>query len=115
MTKITTLFTLLVGALACSLSAMPAQAQRARVFVASYGNDSNPCSFTQPCRTFQQAVTVVAVSGEVTAIDSAGFQPVNITKSVTITSPAGVEAGIQRQTGTPSPSTPRAPSSSFTG
>jgi hypothetical protein len=32
--------------------------------------------------------------GEVTAIDSAGFGPINITKAVTITSPAGVEAGI---------------------
>jgi hypothetical protein len=32
--------------------------------------------------------------GEVTAIDSAGFGPINITKSVTITSPAGVEAGV---------------------
>ena len=32
--------------------------------------------------------------GEVTAIDSAGFGPINITKAVTITSPDGVEAGI---------------------
>jgi len=85
---------LLSAALACSLSAMPAQAQRARVFVASYGSDTNPCTFGSPCRSFQAAVNAVAAGGEVTAIDSAGFQPVNITKSVTITSPAGVEAGI---------------------
>src|SRR6516165_6570655 len=32
--------------------------------------------------------------GEVTAIDSAGFGPITITQSVTITSPNGVEAGI---------------------
>ena len=32
--------------------------------------------------------------GEVTAIDSAGFGPIIITKAVTITSPDGVEAGI---------------------
>ena len=67
---------------------------RARVFVASYGNDSNPCTFGSPCRNFQQAVNVVDPGGEVTAIDSAGFGPINITKAVTITSPAGVEAGI---------------------
>src|SRR5215471_12490618 len=73
---------------------MPAQAQRARVFVASYGNDANPCTFTSPCRTFQQAINVVTTGGEVTAIDSAGFGPINITKAVTITSPDGVEAGI---------------------
>jgi hypothetical protein len=85
--------TVLATALACSLAAAPANA-RARVFVASYGNDSNPCTFGSPCKTFQQAVNVVDPGGEVTAIDSAGFGPINITKAVTITSPAGVEAGI---------------------
>src|SRR5215472_11058204 len=83
----------LATALACSLASAPAHA-RARVFVASYGNDANPCSFGSPCRNFQQAVNVVDPGGEVTAIDSAGFGPINITKAVTITSPAGVEAGI---------------------
>jgi hypothetical protein len=37
---------------------------------------------------------VVLAGGEVTAIDSAGFGPITITKAVTITSPAGIEAGI---------------------
>jgi len=70
-------------------------AQRDRVFVASYGSDNNPCTYGSPCKTFQNAVNVVATGGEVTAIDSGGFQPVTITnKSVIITSPAGVEAGI---------------------
>jgi len=84
-------------AFAATLASAPAQAQRDRVFVASYGTDTNNtlCSFTQPCRTFQNAINNVAVNGEVTAIDSAGFQPMTITQSVTITSPAGVEAGIQ--------------------
>jgi hypothetical protein len=36
----------------------------------------------------------VDAGGEVTAIDSAGFGPISITKAVTITSPDGVEAGI---------------------
>jgi hypothetical protein len=85
--------TLLATTLACSLASVPAQA-RARVFVASYGSDSNPCTFLSPCRNFQQAVNVVDAGGEVTAIDSAGFGPINITKAVTITSPDGVEAGI---------------------
>ena len=86
---------LFAAALTCSLFIAPAQAQRARVFVASYGNDSNPCTFGSPCKTFQNAVNVVAAGGEVTAIDSAGFGTVTITnKSVSITSPNGVEAGI---------------------
>ena len=88
-------------ALTATLPAAPAQAQRDRVFVASYGTDTSNtlCSFEQPCRTFQNAVNNVAVNGEVTAIDSAGFQPMTITQSVTITSPNGVEAGIQAAPG----------------
>jgi hypothetical protein len=85
--------TVLATALACSLATAPANA-RARVFVASYGSDSNPCTFGSPCKTFQHAHDVVDAGGEVTAIDSAGFGPINITKAVTITSPDGVEAGI---------------------
>src|SRR6516162_9592864 len=85
--------TVLAAALASLLATAPANA-RARVFVASYGNDSNPCSFGSPCRNFQQAVNVVDAGGEVTAIDSAGFGPILITKAVAITSPNGVEAGI---------------------
>ena len=85
--------TVLATAFACSLATAPANA-RARVFVASYGNDANPCTFGSPCKTFQVAVNAVDAGGEVTAIDSAGFGPINITKAVTITSPDGVEAGI---------------------
>jgi hypothetical protein len=85
--------TVLVTGLACSLFTASAQA-RARVFVASYGNDGNQCTFGSPCKTFQQAVNVVDAGGEVTAIDSAGFGPITITQAVTITSPPGVEAGI---------------------
>jgi hypothetical protein len=91
---------IVIAALACSLFAAPAQAAaRARVFVASYGNDTNPCTFGSPCKTFQVAVDAVAAGGEVTAIDSAGFGPIIINKSVTITSPDGVEAGIATPAG----------------
>ena len=88
-------FILLAVAVTClQFISVSQAAPRDRVFVASYGNDSNPCTFLSPCKTFQQAVNVVATGGEVTAIDSAGFGPINITQSVTITSPPGVEAGI---------------------
>jgi len=94
-----TLLALLATTLACALFAAPAQAQRDRVFVASYGNDANPCTFGSPCKTFQNAYNVVAIGGEVTAIDSAGFGPLSIGHSVTITSPDGVEAGIAATVG----------------
>jgi len=90
--------TALATVLACSFITAPAHA-RARVFVASYGNDANPCTFGSPCKTFQQAVNVVDAGGEVTAIDSAGFGPISINKAVTITSPDGVEAGIVANAG----------------
>src|SRR5215472_14848505 len=86
-------FVLLAATIASSLFSVSAHA-RARVFVASYGDDSNPCTFGSPCKTFQHAHDDVDAGGEVTAIDSAGFGPINITKAVTITSPDGVEAGI---------------------
>jgi hypothetical protein len=88
------LFAVLVTGAACTLSAAPAQAQRDRVFVASYGEDSNPCTFGSPCKTFQNAINVVAVGGEVTAIDSAGFGPIVISHAITITGPSGLEAGV---------------------
>jgi len=87
-------------AFAATLSVIPAySAARDRVFVASYGSDSNPCTFGSPCKTFQQAVNTVAQGGEVTAIDSAGFGPITISHAITITSPNGVEAGIATPSG----------------
>jgi hypothetical protein len=100
MSKFAALFTLLAAILTWGLFAPPAHAAaRDRVFVASYGSDSNPCTFGSPCKTFQHAHDVVADSGEVTAIDSAGFGPIIISKGVTITSPNGVEAGIAAAAG----------------
>src|ERR1700744_1005524 len=94
------LFGLLPTALTCALfPASALAAARDRVFVASYGNDANPCTFGSPCKTFQGALSQVAPGGEITAIDSAGFGPVTITQAVTITSPNGVEAGIAANPG----------------
>jgi hypothetical protein len=85
-------FSLLATALACSAFAAPALALRARVFVASYGMDSGNCSYTAPCRTLNFAFNAVVAGGEITMIDSAGYDPLTITKAITITSPPGVEA-----------------------
>jgi hypothetical protein len=97
--RIASPFALFAAILACAVFTAPAYAQRDRVFVASYGSDSNPCTFGSPCKTFQGALSVVAAGGEVTAIDSAGFGPVVISQSVSITSPNGVEAGIAAAAG----------------
>lgn len=54
-----------------------------RTFVSSTGSDANACTRTSPCRSFQRAHDVVVAGGEVVALDSAGYGPFTITKSVT--------------------------------
>ena len=65
-----------------------------RTFVASTGNDANPCSLAKPCRGFAAAVGMTNPGGEVIVLDSAGYGPVTITQSVSIVAPLGVYAGI---------------------
>jgi hypothetical protein len=54
MTKIASLLTLFVTLLVCLLPAAPAQAQRARVFVASYGSDPILAPSGHPARHFSR-------------------------------------------------------------
>jgi hypothetical protein len=58
-----------------ALQATQAEAQQAeaqtRVFVAAQGSDSNPCTFSQPCRSFQKAHGMVAAGGEIDLLDPA--------------------------------------------
>jgi Right handed beta helix region len=72
--------------------ALAATAQR--TFVASSGSDVHPCTLSQPCRSFGAAIAKTSSDGEVIVIDSAGYGPVTITQSVSITAPAGIYAGV---------------------
>jgi hypothetical protein len=65
-----------------------------RTWVSPNGLDTNSCTREQPCRNFAAAITAVAAGGEVVALESAGYGPVTITKSVTIVAPGGVHAAI---------------------
>jgi hypothetical protein len=73
--------------------AAPTQAVQ-RTFVASTGNDANPCSLTMPCRQFAAAIVQTSPGGEIVVLDSGGYGPVTITKSVSIIAPAGIYAGV---------------------
>jgi len=75
-----------------STGAHAAAAQR--TFVASNGNDINPCSIAQPCRSFAAAIAKTVPAGEVIVQDSAGYGIVTIAQSVSIVAPAGIYAGI---------------------
>jgi hypothetical protein len=78
MTKTAFLLTLIVTALA----SMPAYAQR--VFVSGAGLDTNPCTATLPCRSFQQAYNTVPANGEIDVLDPAGYGPLTITHGISI-------------------------------
>jgi len=82
-----------VLAATCVLQGTLAEAAQ-RTFVASYGNDANPCSIAQPCRGFAAALAVTSNAGEIIVLDSAGYGSLTINKGVTISAPAGVYAGI---------------------
>lgn len=82
----------LVAALLAGSGCALAAAQR--TFVASTGADTNPCTLTSPCRSFGTALAATADGGEIIVLDSAGYGAVIITKSVAITAPPGIYAGI---------------------
>lgn len=67
-----------------------------RVFVsARSGNNANACdNINTPCQTFAGAVTQLNPGGEAIVLDSGGYGPVTITKSLTIEAPPGVLAFI---------------------
>lgn len=78
-----------------------AEAQSNRVFVsARSGSDANACNnINTPCQTFQGAVNQVAAGGSVIVLDTGGYGPVTIGKSLTIDSPPGIVAFIHPPAG----------------
>jgi hypothetical protein len=84
----------LAFALAAALPITSVQAQNTRSFVsAASGSDSNPCSRTAPCRSFQHAHDVTNASGEINTLDPGGYGTIVITKAISIVSGLG-EAGV---------------------
>jgi len=82
-------------------ASVPALAISQRTFVSGQGSDVAACSITAPCRSFAAAIAQTIAGGEVIVLDSAGYGPVVITQSVTITAPPGVYAGISVPAATP--------------
>ncbi|MEO8674092.1 MAG: right-handed parallel beta-helix repeat-containing protein [Casimicrobiaceae bacterium] len=78
--------------LAMTLPSLALAAQR--TFVSGSGNDAAACTIVAPCRSFSAALALTGSAGEVIVLDSAGYGPVTIGQSVSITAPSGVYAGI---------------------
>jgi len=77
-----------------------ASATTQRTFVSGKGVDNPACSLVSPCRSFGAALSATSAGGEVIVQDSAGYGVVTIAKSVTITAPPGIYAGISVFAGT---------------
>lgn len=76
--KRTTLFVLLFGTLAWSGAA------QAQIWVSNAGNDSNGCTLTAPCKTFQRAVTVAPSYGIVHVLTAGDYGQVSVSKPLEI-------------------------------
>jgi hypothetical protein len=78
------------------LLALPSalNAQLTKIFVASTGNDASDGSRGAPKRNFQAAHDAVAAGGQIVVLDTAGYGILNITKSISVTVPPGVNGFI---------------------
>jgi hypothetical protein len=61
-----------------------AQAQATRTWVASTGDDANPCTRSTPCKTFSGAYSKTAVGGEIDTVDPSAYGPLTITHAITV-------------------------------
>jgi hypothetical protein len=105
---VTSKSTVLLGAIIIPLLSLPTHANTKlpnaspapimRTYVSGTGNDSSPCTASQPCATFQAALALTAAGGEIFVLNSANYGPVTINKAVTITS-EGAVAGILATSG----------------
>jgi hypothetical protein len=94
MTRRNVLFSLVGSAVACLLLGGVGEATVPRAFVSINGSDASPCSAVAPCRSFNQALTVVEAGGEVVVQDSGGYSTgFGIRQSVTIDA-AGFNASV---------------------
>jgi hypothetical protein len=69
-----------------------------RTYVSGTGSDSNACSASSPCKTFQAALALTVAGGEIFVLNSANYGAVTINKAVTITS-EGAVAGVLATSG----------------
>jgi hypothetical protein len=79
MTRTAFLLTLIVSALA----SVSAHAQ-SHVYVSVHGLDTDPCTESQPCRTFQQAYKTAPANGEIEVLDTGEYGPLTITHGISI-------------------------------
>lgn len=70
-----------------------------RTWVSTSGSDTNPCTRAAPCRNFDAAINAVDAGGEVVVIESGGYGPFTVTKSVSILTPPGLLGAVAPTSG----------------
>src|SRR5215472_1518543 len=88
----------ILSATAYAASRPPTPSPVMRTYVSGLGSDSNPCTASSPCATFQAALAMTLAGGEIFVLNSADYGPVTINKAVSITS-EGAAAGILATSG----------------
>jgi hypothetical protein len=81
---------------AALLLSVSAYAQLFRAYLASDGNDANPCTLPAPCRLLPAALNAVASGGEIWMLDSANYNTATVTiaKSVSILAVPGALGSV---------------------
>jgi hypothetical protein len=95
-----------IAFLAALFLSASAHAQLFRAYLASDGNDANPCTLAQPCRLLPAALAAVASFGEIWMLDSANYNTATVTigKSVSILAVPGAVGSVVASGGPPSAS-----------
>ena len=83
-------------ALVSLLISATAHATIFRAYLASDGNDANPCTLPQPCRLLPAALTAVTDGGEIWMLDSANYNTATVIvgKSVSILAVPGAVGSV---------------------
>ncbi len=81
--------------LAALLSSALTYAQVNQTWVSGTGVDTNPCTRTAPCATFQWALSQTAAGGEIYVIDPGYYGVVTIDKAITIDGGGGQIAEVR--------------------
>jgi hypothetical protein len=87
----------LAAVVVSALATTQAHASQRTFVSAAIGSDANAtigCTAVAPCRLFSTAMVKTDVGGEVIVVDSGSYDPVTITKSISLIAPKGVYAGI---------------------
>ncbi|HEU4508723.1 MAG TPA: hypothetical protein VFR78_10830 [Pyrinomonadaceae bacterium] len=81
--------------LTCFAFTANAQTMNSRSYIAPSGSDNRGCTRSQPCRTFDGAMAKTEEGGEIVALETNTYDPVTVTKSVTLTAANGADVVIK--------------------